>query len=382
MSNNQTSTQRWFNYFLRSGNGFHLFWQEYLQGNQRDILFVLGLGFDPRMCLAYEALLEAKGSGKRDLLLIRFQEGPNSPSQKYSHLVEANLKKLNDLAPKGCKKTEKVIPMWSKDGRRIGSRNAASVFPDLSDFHVYTDIVIDVSAMPRGIYFPLIGKALYLMDTYGKKKAMHSGSILNLHVLVSENAPLDSKIKDEGIDEDANYMHGFTGTLETESDASLPRIWIPILGENQEEQLERILNKVSADEICPVIPMPSVKPRRGDSLLVEYRELLFDRLRVEPGNFIYVSEQNPFEVYREIHRTVYHYKEALKNLGGCQVVISATSSKLLSIGALLAAYELKNEGVGVINVETQGYRIENDITTELHNTTLSTLWLAGDCYAR
>jgi len=381
MSDDQTSTPRWFNYFLRSGNECHQFWQEYLQRSQRDVLFVLGLGFDPRMCLGYKSLLEAEGSGKRDLMLIRFKEGPNSPSRKYSHLVESNLKKLEHLAPRESKKTVKDIPMWSADGRRIGSKNAASIFSGVSDFHAYTDVVIDISSMPRGIYFPLIGKALYLIDSYNKNKA-DSSSLLNLHVLVSENALLDAKIKDDGIDEDANYMHGFTGTLEAESDTSLSRIWMPIMGESQGEQLERILNKVAADEICPIIPMPSVKPRRGDNLLVEYRELLFDRLRVEPGNFMYVSEQNPFEVYRETYRTIRNYKEALENLGGCRVVISASSSKLLSIGALLAAYELKGEGVGMINVETQGYQIENDITKELHNTTLFTLWLAGDCYAK
>ena len=124
---------------------------------------------------------------------------------------------------------------------------------------------------------------------------------------------------------------------------------------------------------------------RTDNLLVEYRELLFDRLRVDQRNFIYVDEQNPFEVYRELHRTITHYNKALKTLGGCQVVISALGSKLLSIGALLAAYELKDygSGVGIAHVESRGYNFENEKDTEkvLSETTLSTLWLEGDCYA-
>lgn len=195
---------------------------------------------------------------------------------------------------------------------------------------------------------------------------------------------MDSQINDQGIADDASYVHGFTGTLGTESNANFPKVWIPILGEKQTRQLEHIYGLVIPDEICPVLPMPSINPRRTDNLIVEYRELLFDRWNVNPKNFIYVAEQNPFDVYRAIHRATARYNESLRALGGCQVIISALSSKLLSIGALLSAYELKNYGlgVGVAHVETQGYEIENgvDLNVELPKTELSTLWLAGDCY--
>jgi len=108
---------------------------------------------------------------------------------------------------------------------------------------------------------------------------------------------------------------------------------------------------------------------------------LFDRLRVEPRNFIYAAENNPFEVYREVYRTVWQYDHSLMSLGPCQVAISALSSKLLSIGALLAAYELKERDVGVAHVESQGYHMERQLSTEeLKNTELTTLWIAGDCY--
>jgi hypothetical protein len=274
--------------------------------------------------------------------------------------------------------------MWSDDNRRIGSRNAANIFASLEDFSDYTDIVVDVSAMPRGLYFPLIGKVLYLVDSSGCSGTLSKAP--NLHVLVSENAQLDSKINDEGIDDEASYMYGFTGALDTESASGSPKVWVPILGEKQAQQLERIYNLVIPDEICPILPMPSVNPRRTDNLLIEYRELLFDRLRVDQRNLIYVDEQNPFEVYRELHRTIRDYNKALSTLGGCQVVISALSSKLLSMGALLAAYEMKNygSGVGIAHVETKGHHFENsgDMENVLSETTPSTLWLAGDCYER
>jgi len=138
------------------------------------------------------------------------------------------------------------------------------------------------------------------------------------------------------------------------------------------------------DEIAPLLPSPSVNPRRSDDLLLEYRELLFDRFRVEPSNFIFASERNPFEVYRQIRRAVLHYRDALERLGGCKAVLSALSTKLLSVGALLVAYELKRSkvDVGVAHVECQGYTMEAATEGDGAKTQseLFGLWLWGECY--
>lgn len=369
---------RWADYFLRKGAELQTFWQSYLQEKRRDVLFVLGMGFDPRMCLGYDSLLKAGGEGKRDCIIAKFIEGNDSPTEKYKDQVQENMAKLKKLIPSGSNLQTKEIKMWSGDNRRITSRSAGDFFSDISDFQSYSDIIIDVSAMPRTVFFSLIGKALTLLDINEKESGNRWSP--NLFVLVSENAFLDSAIKDAGTDEDANYLHGFTSTLEHEAFAGLPKIWIPTLGENQAKQLSIIAHKVSPEEVCPVLPMPAADPRRTDNLLIEYNELLFLEFMIEPRNFMYVAEQNPFDIYRAIHNTVCRYKTALETLGGCQVVLSASSSKLLSIGALLAAYELRDEKVGVINVETRGYEIEDDISTWNDRTILFGMWLSGDCY--
>jgi hypothetical protein len=140
---------------------------------------------------------------------------------------------------------------------------------------------------------------------------------------------------------------------------------------------------VTPDEICPVLPSPAQDPRESDNIVLEYRDFLFDQLRVEPRNIIYASESNPFEVYRQIMRSVRHYKRALAPLSGCKAVVSAMSSKLSSLGALLAAYELhsslgdRHVDVGVAHVEAQGYAIAQH---DGPPPTLYNLWLAGECY--
>jgi hypothetical protein len=263
----------------------------------------------------------------------------------------------------------------------VGSRRAADIFTQLIDFGNCTDLVIDVSALPRGIYFPLVAKALHLLD---EASIAGTAGTPNLHVFVAEYPELDRSIRHIGVDGPAGYVYPFGEGLERVATADSPKIWIPILGENRLTHLEHIYNLDSPpDEICPVLPFPSLNPRRGDDLVLEYREFLFDRLRIEPRNFIYASERNPFQVYRKIHTAIFQYRRALTPLGECKAVLSALSTKLLSMGALLVAYELKRKrlAVGVAHVEPQGYVMRDPPAGAAGQADLFGLWLAGECYA-
>lgn len=379
MNSVQPDPPRWQNYVLDHGPDLDLFWQEHLRAKDRNVLVVVGKGFDPRMCLGVEALMRAGGNGKRNVLAISFDEGPTSPSIVYKDRVDKNWSRLQELMNGQGGLSERSLKMWSDDGRRVSSRSAANVFSTLNDFGDVDDLVIDISSMPRNVYLPLIAKALYLLDT-----SESDGAPLkpNLHVLVSEDPVLDHRIRDEEVDESADYIHGFRGGLEMEATAGRPKVWLPLLGEDQRTQLDRIYDLIIPDEICPVLPSPSLNPRRGDNLVLEYQEFLFDRLRVEPRNFIYASERNPFEVYRQIRKAVLHYLNALQPLGGCKTVLSAISSKLMSVGALLVAYELRqhNVEIGIAHVESRGYTIEGDSANGDNQTELFGLWVAGECY--
>ncbi len=367
---------RWEHYLNFKGPEFDSFWEDYLREGNRDVLFILGLGFDPRMCTGIKAILNAGGSGKRECLLVEFNEGAHSPSKKYKDRVNENRLTLEALLNGKGRLQPVTIPMWSDDGRRIGARRASEIVDGDSILSSYTDVIVDISALPRSIYFPLLAKLLYEIDNL-----QDCDRKVNLHVTVAEDVGIDKMIQEEGIDETATYLHGFSSALEREATAGIPIVWIPVLGEGKEIQLVRIYDHVKPDEICPVLPSPSRNPRRGDDLLLEYQELLFDRLRVEPQNIIYSCEHNPFETYRQIYRTIQRYDCALKPLRGCKIVISAISSKLLSIGALLAAYEAKKADymVGIAHIESHGYVIKEDELPK-GNEELFSLWLAGECY--
>lgn len=377
-----TGDLRWRNYVLRRGNDVAALWQTLFAEKTRDVQYILGMGFDERMCLGLEAMFAAGGAGRRDVSLLTFDEGPESASREHADLRDANAKRILSLAQKsGCILRERSIKLLSEDGRRIGGRSVAKEFADQAEFAPYTDVVVDVSALPRGLYFPLIAKLLSIFDQHAKGE-----SVRNLHVVVAHSPVVDASISDVGVDEKTTFLHGFSAAdFEREAKRDQPRVWLPVLGLGQQLQLEQIQADVKPDEICPVLPSPADNPREADDLMLAYRELIFDRLRVEPRNIIYASESNPFEVYRQIVKSVRHYKKALAPLGGCRAVISAMSSKLSSLGALLAAYELRTStgdlhvDVGVAHVEAQGYSLQRSSVNP--QTTLYSLWLAGECYA-
>jgi len=369
---------RWEDYFLKKNIEYHKFWENYLKPS-RDILFILGKGFDPRMCVGLESILKKGGSGIRDCFLINSIEGEDSPSKDYSHNVDENMEKFNKIVNGKAIVFERTIKMETQEGNRTGPRETAELFKDFSNFEKYSDIIIDISSLPFNIYFPLIGKILYILDTKQSKIRKP-----NLHVIVAENTIVDRSIKKSELFDRAEFLYGFPGNLDTVSREDEPTIWIPILGEGQDLQIKLIDDKISPQEICLVLPSPSFNPRRGDDLMLEYRSLLINRLDIESRNIIFGAEQNPFELYRQIQRTIDHYRDALNPIGECKFAISSLSSKLMSLGAFLVAYEegiSNKQNVGIVYVESKGYSMKTmDEDSISSNTELFTLWISGDCY--
>ena len=371
------SPDRWLNYVLRRGASFESFWRSFLNSASRDLLFVVGRGFDPRMPNAVAKLLALGGDGLRHCVLVEYDEGAASPSRSHDSSITANVNTIESLFKDNGGLTTKEIRMWSDDGRRrVGSRGAAEVFASTDAIKSYTDILVDISALPRSLYMPLLAKLLYLVDRLNDIRRP------NLHVLVGDNPELDQLITAEGLSDDASYLHGFESGIEQEATADAPKVWMPILGEGKIGHFERIYDLIVPDEIAPILPFPCANPRRTDDLILEYRPYLFDRLRIEPTNFIYVPEQNPFGVYRELLSAIKHYSSSLSPLGRCKIVISALSSKLLSLGALLAAYDLKQAGypVGIAHVHADGYTMTNVISQQTSTDNLFEVWIAGEPY--
>jgi hypothetical protein len=376
-------TLKWDPYVLMRNDEITSFFKlHFVSGDARKLLFIMGEGIDFRMNRGIKSLVENNPNLEITCLLICYDEGKSSSSKKYKPLVKENLRVLNELIPQDRITTQK-IELWSEEGKkkkRVGDQNVAELFKDETMFGKYTDIIVDISALPRGIYFSLIGKIQAMLDNFYKE------SPINFFVLTAENANLDSHIKEFKPDSELSYVYGFRGGSELTSDKK-QTIWLPILGEGTGHQIGSAYEKIKPNEICPVLPFPSRNPRRSDALLIEYHKLLFDELNIEGQNIIYVPEQNPFEVYRTLSQTIKDYNETLAIVKGCDIVISTFSSKLLSIGALLCAYEFKllnTIKVGILNVDSSGYEIDPEAMEENmgDHSELFLIWLAGEPYKK
>lgn len=150
-----SQSARWYDYVLESGDGVRRLWSEHLAERKRAILFVLAKGFDPRMCLALSQLVECSAAERIDIKLIEYDEGPTSPSHMHDDKVALNMQELQSCVDSRGSLLRHTLPIWSPDGRRISSRSASQVFTSSENIEGYTDVFLDVSAMPRGVYLPL-----------------------------------------------------------------------------------------------------------------------------------------------------------------------------------------------------------------------------------
>ena len=373
MSEGWKATMRWDPYVLVGGSRFDTFWQSHLAGRTREVLFLLGRGFDPRALKALERFM-AFGTLPKVWFLV-FDNGQEDSALR-KQLTEANHREL--LALVG---SDNVVELPAKIG--VGSPTATSrsttraiggqgviVTPD--------DVVLDISAMPRVVALSAIAKLIHDLD----ERTKESGQETNLHVVAAESVRTDLEAKGSLMDEVANLV-GFSGRLNAETTEDVPRVWFPVLGEAQQRRLEVIRDSVNPDEICPVVPFPSRDPRRGDQIVSEHVALLFEDFRVEPSNILRASEFNPFEAYRQLFLAMDRYRRALRELGGCKAFVSPLSSKLLSVGALLACYDHRfgdvvgeRLTVGIPYVETAAYadpELGEDVESELYS-----MWIRGE----
>lgn len=368
---------RWRDYVMTRGAAFDTFWAEHGGEAGRRLLFIVGRGFDPRASMGLTRLAAAAKACPIDVVALHFEDelAGDSPEQRAS--AEANGETFVRVAAGRGKVESKTVRFRNEKRDSIADRSAANLFADESVIEPYTDVVIDVSAMPRVVYFPLISRLIYFHD----ERLKLGKSAPNVHVLVSEDPQVDTLIREHGIDEEAKFLHPFEGPFNREAKGEQPTVWIPVLGEGRTTHFERMYVLVRPTEVCPVLPSPARNPRRGDDIVMEYQKLLFDEVGLDPRNIIYASEFNPFDVYRQVRRTVLHYHRVLGLIGGCRVALSAMCSKVMSLGILLVAYELKSSDVevGVAHIECQGYDVPQDLALEVEPVGI---WVAGECYRK
>jgi len=371
----QSAQMRWDPYLLFADGEFDSFWREHLRARERKLLIVLGRGFDVR---ALEATKRIKQSGAApDIWLLGFDNGLQD-SELRTAMTQQNVNDLEALC--GADRISTLdIRIGAPAVGNATSNNTRRAIMRAGSIEAYDDVVIDISAMPRMVALTTIAKMIHDLDEIEST----TGRSINLHVTTAESVSADLKAQRGTLSEDVTTVVGFSGHLTAQGTENVPRVWFPVLGENQTDRLFKIQENLDPDEICPVVPFPSREPRRGDEIIDQHRQVLFDDFQAEPRNILRASEYNPFEAYKQLFAAMDRYRRALKELGGCKAFVSPVSSKLLSVGGLLACYDHlhgKIEGsrlmVGIPYVETAVYGdpiVDGEIQTELY-----AMWIRGE----
>lgn len=367
---------RWDPYILTHESDFDSFWLAHLNAGNRDVLFIVGRGFDVRAALGSKRICAAGGGGRRDVWMLRFDNGMPD-SERRIELTEQNVDQYRKIFSTG--NSQDLLIRLATGGNSVGTSRHASraIRKNKHLLKTYDDVVIDVSAMPRMVAMTVMVQVLFLLDEIFSEE----GNDINLHVVTAESVSSDRGAQPASLSDTVTSVVGFSGELNSEVTEHIPRIWFPVLGEDQTTRLTRIREELRPDEICPVIPFPSRTSRRGDEIIAAYRQTLFDDFQVEPRNILYGSEFNPFEAYKQLYLAIDRYRDSMNELGGCKAFVSPLSSKLLSVGAVLACYDHRGKGasrlkIGIPYVEAATYG--EPVQPTPGGTELYSMWIRGD----
>jgi hypothetical protein len=339
----------WQHYVFRRGAGVEEMWDRFFSDREIRLLYIGGRGFDPRAQIVLRRLVTALQArhepiAQAEQLLVGMNRYELDSDLRA--LTEDNAQALSTVFSSVGATTELIIDAASDDGEEVSTSNAlrAGTNAILSRISDYTDVILDVSSLPRVAYLAILtGILQHLVPDKRADGALFANGV-NFQVLVAEDSKLDSAILSEDPNAELVTIPGFSVALYAEGMKDWPMVWLPILGENRLGQLNTVMSAIPDDaEICPIVPHPSKGLRRAERLLTEYQSLLIDKLQVPTSNLLYVSESNPFEAYRQLLGAMERYRTSLRILGGCRLAVTPLSSKLVTLGAGMACFEM-NQG--------------------------------------
>ena len=335
------------------------FVKAYFARPERRVLLVGGAGFDPRSTSVARRLANTEGQ-IRGLFL---QEERPKPTQSLVDRACTNSDELRAAIP-----AHEIEPVniFGSDGAVVGGRNAVALI-GRQDFNDATDIVVDMSALSVGTAFPIIR---YLVERSARSLAK-----FNLHLFVTHDPALDGAIS--SVSSDApSFVHGFRGRSTLDGSAGAAKLWLPQLASGRAAALGRLHSFVDPHDTCPILPFPAIDPRAGDRLAEEFLTEFESVWSVDTRNIVYADESDPLDLYRTILRLDDLRKPVFAEVGGSLLVLSPLGSKVMALGALMAALE---RDLPVAYLEAIGYEFDSS-TAQQQPADMIHIWLEGEVY--
>lgn len=349
---------RWHRCIEHHGDHARAFAREYFPQADRKTLLIGGAGFDPRS-VAVCQILSASGA---DFVAVLLREVRPNPSPELLALADANLQKYRAIAPR-LKVYE--IDIFGSDNAVVGGRNAVNTLHEFG-LEGFTDIVVDLSALSIGTSFPIVRYAHDWANVH---------PLSNLHVFLASDPGLDEGIRPVSGD-NVGFVHGFKGQWGLDGTASAAKLWLPQLAQSRNTALNRIHSFVTPHDTCPILPFPSARPRLPDDLLEGFLAELESTWEVDTRNLIHAADDDPLDLYRTLLKIDDRRQPVFAEVGGSLLILTPMGTKVLALGALLAALE---RDLPVAYLEAIGYEMAPSAAV-FSDPKFVHLWLAGDVY--
>src|ERR1700730_10642376 len=166
---------RWNRCVKLEGSALEDFFDNYLDSSERSILLIAGGGFDPRST-SIARRVAAMGAPRIRALNNR-KERPGAPS-KLREQADVHTAELSKLI---ADSSVAEVPIFAEGNAVVGGREVAKLLGQ-QDFSGVTDILLDISALSTGVFFPAVRMLLGEAERNSK---------LNVHVVVDEQPATD-----------------------------------------------------------------------------------------------------------------------------------------------------------------------------------------------
>jgi hypothetical protein len=357
--------EHWDNCVTHFDDEVDRFIAEYFADPQRRCLLVAGAGFDPRSRTIATKMAGALGDRLQAILIREERREPAAGLLAAADRAEQDLTRL-------IPNSEVLrVRIFAEDGAPIGGSEVTRAISGREWPEDAPDVVLDMSALSLGIGFPVAKLLLELCERDGRA---------NLHLMTCSDPELDAGIVNEP-DERVISVRGFAGTSTALAD-DLAQVWLPQLAPGRGPTLNKIrAANNSVYKVCPILPFPASDPRRADDLIAEFSDQFAAEWEVDGRDLLYVSERNPLDSFRKISRLCHRYLRSVEGVYTPQVILSPTGSKVMAMGALMAAIR---HDLTVQYVETLRYEFTPKSTGSPHawqRRSLVHLWLTGPIYA-
>ena len=357
----------WENYVLAAGErdgDVEELWQAASAHSGGSTMFLLAVGFDPRCLVALQQFLALDHATPPVIGRIMLPTPGGATDAGIRGLAEDNSLAFDALS---AGYDVRVADYPAVQARANAGPRIARKVTDAQFLDGCRHLIVDISSLPSTLYFPIVAAAL--------ETAKRGAGLEDIQAVACENPEIDAAILELGV-HGATIVGGFRGEFDLESGARGTTVWVPVIGEHASPALRAIHSFLDPADTCPVLPFPARHPRRADELLLEHHLEIIDSFQVTEGNLIFADERNPFDLYRILARLQSDYRRALEPLAPVSLALSTHSSKLLSLGALLAAYEF---GLPVVAAPASGYDVStHDFSTLSAANRVACTWLAGE----